>query len=129
MRAIAAVTLLFVLTGCCAEERSSFPASQPATKSAQWIAALSPQQVLALPPEHAKAILLSRAALEHRAKAAGRSAPEILGFRVTETSEGWAVYVQYVGFWDEGNPYPAPGEFSTVYIHRSWTVRRIVGGA
>jgi hypothetical protein len=129
MRAIVLAIFFSVLTGCVAQESYSFPSDQRVTAPTPWVAPLSPQQVSALSPEHAKVILLARATIEHRAKSAGSAAPQVLEYRVTDVPEGWEVYVQYVGFWDSGNPHPAPGAFSTVFIDRNWTVRKIVGGA
>lgn len=129
MRPTMITLILAALTGCAAKQTASVPNSQPSAARARWIATLSPQQVSALSPEEAKAILLARATIEQRARDAGLPQPQVLEYRVRGNSDGWAVYVQYVGVWDEGKPRPAPGYFSTVYIDRNWAIRKVVGGA
>jgi len=128
MRATILTLILSALTGCAAHE-NSVPSNRSMAASARWIATLSPQQVSALSPEEAKAILLARAAIEQRAQDVGSPQPQVLEYRVNLTSDGWTVHVQYVGLWFEGKPHPAPGYFSTVYIDRNWAVRNVVGGA
>ena len=128
MRSLTLAIVLWALTGCAVHEGT--PArGQLETAPSPWVMTLSPQQVSNLSPEDAKAILFARAAIEQQAKSAGAPSPQVLEYRVTDTRDGWEVHVQFVGLWDGGKPSPGPGYFSTVYINKDWTLRKIVGGA
>jgi len=129
MRHLILTFFLSVAAGCMSE--GTYTASRPQTEPTfePWVPSLSPKQAQALSPEEAKAILVARAAVEAQAKAAASPQPVILSFRADRADEGWRVFVQFVGFWDEGRADAAPGYFCTVVIDKNWTVQKIVGGA
>lgn len=116
---------LLALVGGCASSRTPAATRCPPA----WTAPLTPEQVTKWLPQEAKAVLLAWAAVQQASKQAGRLAPDIMEFRVEPISNGWDVYIQYVGVYVDGKPTKTPGSFTVVYIDSDWQVTRIVGGA
>lgn len=127
---IAAMAIMSASLTACESGEKSTDSQRPAQSNvAQWAPSLAPDDVMALSPDEAKAILLARSVVEKNAKLAGQPAPEISHFYPTATADGWDVHVEYVAFWNNGKPFPGPGFFTVVRIRRNWKVVQVIGGA
>lgn len=117
------------LTACQTGHTDNSTERRVGSGSIPWVPTLTPDEVKAISPDEAKAVLLARSVIEENAKKAGRAAPEILHFYPKATEDGWDVHVEYVAFWTNGKPYSGAGFFSDVRIGRNWKVIQVIGGA
>ena len=133
LRHLCTVSLLAVVALVCgcqsSGKREQLPTDQHRDQPKNWIPALTLAEAQSCSLHVAKAILIARAALEEQAHNSGFGEPQVMEFRVEDTPTDIIVRASYVGMWDQGRPFPAPGYFSTVYIGKDWHVEKIVGGA